>query len=254
MKSSFYIAHPGGGGQQGFSLLEVMIALAIMVSALVMVSQAQIDATIDTGRAKMMTVGTMLARAKMNEIEFELFEDGFPDFEENECGTFADEAYGGLDKFKWCYTIVKIELPENLDLQRAFGLGSEEDGEGISAPTSPLMSMLGSMGGGSGLSSLMSGGAMELIASQFGIIQNVIEQAIRRVTLTVSWGGGLRDNEITVIAYFTDPDVIDRQIMGGMGAPGAPVAPSAPGTPGAQGAPGTAQPAGRQPAPGPTGR
>ena len=217
-----------GAPQRGFTLLEVMVALAIMVSVLVWISQAHIDATVDTSRAKMMTVATMLARAKMNEIEFELMREGFSDFEEEECGAFDDESYGGLEKFKWCYSVEKIELPENLDLQRAFGLGTGEDGgesaesSGAPAPTpaSPLMSMLGGMGGGSGLGSMMSGPAAGLIASQFGIIRNVIEQAIRRVNLTVSWSEGFRDKELVIVAYFTDPNVIERQIMGGMGGMG----------------------------------
>lgn len=72
--------------------------------------------------------------------------------------------------------------------------------------------MGGQMGG---MASLMSQGAASLIASQFGIIRNVIEQAIRRVTLTVSWNEGSREREITLVLYLTDPNVIERQIMGG---------------------------------------
>jgi len=218
---------------KGFTLLEVMVALSIMAASLVWISQAHIDATMDTSRAKMMTVASMLARAKMNEVEFELIHEGFSDFEEEECGAFDDEGYGDLEKFKWCYLIEKIELPENLDLQRAFGLGGEDesfrDSEGASAtsqPTSPLMAMMGSMGGGSGLESMMAGGAAQLLASQFGIIKNVIEQAIRRVTLTVSWSEGFRDRELVIVAYFTNPEVIEGQIMGGMGGGGLPTQPT----------------------------
>jgi prepilin-type N-terminal cleavage/methylation domain-containing protein len=233
------------GNEKGFSLLEVMVALAILVTALVWVAQAQLDATMDSNRAKMMTVASQLARAKINEIEFLLRREGFSDFEEEECGDFGDEEYGEFEKFKWCYSVEKIELPENLNLQRALGLGGGEEGDGSEGSTppgslpsglssgalpggagGPLASMLGSMGGGA--SSLLSQGAASLIASQFGIIRNVIEQAIRRVNLTVSWNEGMRERELTIVLYLTDPKVIESQIMGGAG--------GMPGMPGATGA------------------
>ena len=213
--------HSNATRQTGFTLLEVMIALAILVTALVVVAQANMDATQDASRAKMLTVATMLARAKMNEIEFDLKHDGFSDFEEEECGDFGDDEYGGLAKFKWCYTVEKIELPENLDLQSMLGgQGADEEGEEGSSPSGPgaggpLSGMLGMLGGGAlgGGASPMAGMAASLLASQFGIIRNVIEQAIRRIILTVTWPEGAHDKSLTLVLYITDPDVVERGIM-----------------------------------------
>ncbi len=227
-------AHRRTATNAGFTLLEVMIALGILVTALVVVAEANMGATQDASRAKMLTVASMLARAKMNEIEFDLKHDGFSDFEEEECGDFSDDEYGGLAKFKWCYTIEKIELPENLDLQSMLGGqgGDQEDAEGGSpsgAPVGPMGGVLGMLGGGafgSGGSSPMGGMAASLLASQFGIIRNVIEQAIRRIILTVSWPDGASEKSLTLVLYITDPDVVERGIMspgsfmGGAGMPG----------------------------------
>ncbi len=213
--------HSGDSEQRGFTLLEVMIALAILVTALVVVAQANMGATRDASRAKMLTVATMLGRAKMNEIEFDLKHDGFSDFDEEECGDFGDDDYGGLAKFQWCYTIEKIELPENLDLQSMLGgqgqgqEGDEDSPSSPSAPASPFGGMLSMLGGGGmgGGASPMAGMAASLLASQFGVIRNVIEQAIRRIILTVSWPEGARDRSLTLVLYITDPDVVERGIM-----------------------------------------
>lgn len=210
----------GGKGVKGFTLLEVMVALGILLAALVYVAQAQMDATQDSNRAKMLTVASMLARAKMNEIEFDMRRDGFPEFEEEECGDFGDDVYGRFSKFKWCVNIDKVELPENLDLTTALGLGadgtsstSSTSGKGgaPSVASGPLAMLLGGMGGMEG----MGGMAAAIISSQFGMIKNVIEQAIRKVTLTVSWKEGRKEREFVVVTYITDANVIERNIMFG---------------------------------------
>ncbi len=221
--------------QAGFTLLEVMIALAILVMALVVVGQAHIDATRDSSRAKMLTVASLLARAKMNELEFQLKRDGFPEFEEEECGDFGDEEYGGLSKFSWCYTIEKIELPEDIDFQKLL-LGQnpagegEEEGEAESEggkSTTGLAGLLQNLGvpEDSSIMNLLNGPAAAMVASQFGMIRNVIEQSIRRIILTVSWPEGSKERSLTLVLYLTDPNVIERGIrspaslMGG-GLPG----------------------------------
>ena len=54
----------------------------------------------------------------------------------------------------------------------------------------------------------MSAGA-NAMSSQFGIIKDVLEQGIRRVTVTVSWVEGRKSQDVTVITYFTDPRKVD---------------------------------------------
>lgn len=218
-------------GSDGFTLLEVMVSLAILLGALVYIAQAHIDATRETSRAKMLTVATMLGKAKMNEIEADMFREGFSEFEEEDCGDFGDDVYGKFEKFKWCVLVEKIELPENLDLGKALGLttdttstfGSQSGSSPGSIPDpsqSPLAALLGGLGGMSGLGQAAAG----LISSQFGMIRNVIEQAIRRVTLTISWDDGIKKKQYVLVTYFSDPNVIDRGIMfgGGTGTGGIP--------------------------------
>ena len=218
---------PARGGDDGFSLLEVMIAMAILALSLTVVSQAQQSAMRQIRRSKMMTLATLLAREKMVDIEDDLFKDGFSDFEEEETGDFSEEGHKDL---QWRLKIEKVELPQQID---ADAIGDAVGG-GIG----------GSGTGGSGASGGLGGGMAQvggqLIGQQFQMFRNVLEQSIRRVHLEVSWPDGAEDRAVTVVAYFTDPRKVDAA-AGGAGALGgtagtttpgstSPTSPSLPGT------------------------
>lgn len=182
---------------EGFTLLEVMITLAILGMSLVTISQSQQNSMRAVNRAKWITVATMLARYKMVEVEDKLFEEGFSDFEEKETGDFKDD---GFEKLTYELQVDKIELPTNMDaqsLENAVGGGSAESGE--SAPQSSMLSM-----------------GTQMLSSQFEMIRNTLEQSIRRVQLKVEWKEGSRTQAVTVVGYFTDPRKIDAASGGGI--------------------------------------
>ncbi|PID39342.1 MAG: hypothetical protein CSA65_07560 [Proteobacteria bacterium] len=182
-------------GEVGFTLIEVMVALAILALSLTVISQAQQASMRQVVRSKMMTVATLLAREKMVDLEEDLFKEGFSDFEEEEKGDFDEE---GFKSYRWTLKIEKIELPESIDGEGLADAASGGNGSG-SGP--------GGAGGAGATGMGMLGGKM--MGQQFQMFRGVIENAIRRVSLKVSWNEGRRERAITVVAYFTDPRKID---------------------------------------------
>ncbi len=180
--------------ERGFTLIEVMVSLAILALALTVIGEAQQAAMRQVMRAKMMTVATLLAREKMVDVEDDLFKDGFSDFEEEETGDFDDEKF---PRYSWTLKIEKVEMPQSIDgkaLGDAAADGAEgSGGMGEKGPASTGMGMLGG----------------QMLGKQFEMFRNVIEAAIRRVSLKVAWKEGRRDRAITVVGYFTDPRKID---------------------------------------------
>lgn len=174
--------------QAGFTLLEVMLALAILALGLTMTSESQQMSMRQVSRAKMMTIATLLAREKMIEVEDELFEEGFSEFDEEDKGDFGRD----FKRFSYKLNIEKVELPAAADtdgLSQTLTEGAGGEGEGA----------------GGGMAAL--GGQM--IGQYLEMIRSVIEQSIRRVTLDVIWKEGRRERSITVSCYYTDPRKVD---------------------------------------------
>lgn len=193
--------------QLGFTLIEVMIGLAILAAALVVLLRGSSMNVAATQQARMMTAATELARSKMYDIEAELFEEGFSQLEESEDGEFDDE---GWPMIKWEYEISKIELP-NLGALEGFMGGDEEPGaEGAEGQSGGmlggLMGMAGGLGGSDG------GAGSGLISSQFEIFRNILEESIRKVHLTISYRVAGSDEKFSVDCYFTDPAAVKRVI------------------------------------------
>lgn len=96
--------------RQGFTLLEVMVAVTILAISLTVMMHFTGNTLIASGRAERMTVATMLAREKITEMEVQLAKamkgGEFPE-ERSEDGEF-DEPF---DDFRWRMEIRKVELP-----------------------------------------------------------------------------------------------------------------------------------------------
>jgi len=201
-------ARPGAAATAGFTLLEVMVALAILGSALVILSQSYQNSVRAANRAKMMTVAVLLARYKMVDVEDDLFEEGFSEFEEVDKGDFKDE---GFERYGYELTVDKVELPKNVnpsDITDMLGGSSDSSSSKSSSSDSsgsgaPKMSAMQMMGGG-------------IMAKQYQLIRRVLEEAIRRVQLKVTWKEWNRTKEITVVGYFTDPRKVDAAVGGSL--------------------------------------
>jgi len=94
----------------GFTLLEVMVAVAILAISMTTLLTFSGSTMIKSGRAEALTIATMLARQKMAEVEIDLIQaaktNEIPD-ERSESGTF-DEPFSD---YNWTMEIRKVELP-----------------------------------------------------------------------------------------------------------------------------------------------
>ncbi len=192
-------AYLGRAPSSGFTLLEVMIALAILAMSLITLSNSYQNSVRAASRSRLMTVATLLARYKMVEVEDDLFKDGFSDFEEEETGDFKDEDF---DRYTYVLKVDKVELPKSVNNQEATALmGSSTGGSSSSSSSGGSSSPLDMLGGG-------------MLSQSYDMIRKVLEKSIRRVQLSVKWKEGAIGREVTVVAYFTDARSIGAAASG----------------------------------------
>lgn len=182
--------------ERGFTLLEVVVALAILGISLGVLMDAQVSSLAAAGRARNITIATLLARSKMIDIEQKLFDDGFTLGDQEENGDFNDEGHAEI---KWKAKVMEVEL----DLARLGDLGGEAAG-----------GAKGKKGdeGGMGADGMLAG----LGAPIEGLIQG-IGQNMRIVDLTVTWPDGKYKESMRVRAVETKDDLGSAaQVPGGL--------------------------------------
>ncbi len=127
--------------ESGFTLLEVMIALLILAVSLAVLMQTQASSLAKAGKARDMTIATLLARSKMIDIEQQVYDEGFSQGEQTEKGNFEDEGY---PEITWEYRLAEIDLDLGMLSDLAGGFGQGDDGavggEGVDG-------IVGSLGG-----------------------------------------------------------------------------------------------------------
>lgn len=199
----------------GFTLLEVMIAVAILGLGLTVILTAQTGLFSSSKRAAIMSQAVGLARCKMSEIEEELLREGFQLTGEDEEGPCCEDEESEL-RCKW--SIIPVVLP---DLSQAgsadAGAGTESPGSSLDAlgeasdslasgDTSGAIGDLSDMGAASGGPSMGAGAlapmAMGMIYPQ---LKGMLEASIRKVTVRVVWSEGPLERDVTVTQYITNP-------------------------------------------------
>ena len=108
--SPWSVVH-GPWSQMGFSLLEVMVAVAILAISLLTLINFQGQAMVVVGRSEKLTLSTFLAREKMAEvllqIEKEQFQQGSLSEDKSESGAF-EKPY---ENYKWAWQMRKVAIP-----------------------------------------------------------------------------------------------------------------------------------------------
>ncbi|MCK9522163.1 MAG: prepilin-type N-terminal cleavage/methylation domain-containing protein [Proteobacteria bacterium] len=185
--------HRGDTQSHGFTIIEVMVAILLLATALVAVFGAQFGAISSTSYARDLTQAVELARCRMSEIELLLAEEGFQEgdvAESGECCQFLDDVPDINDTFV-CHTVVKtILFPTGVDL-----MGDDDDDDDFS--------LLGGLGLGEDATSTL--GIDSALEAFLPMVTDLLEQAIRRVTVSVQWQQGTREREFELVQYVTNP-------------------------------------------------
>jgi prepilin-type N-terminal cleavage/methylation domain-containing protein len=204
----------------GFSLLEVMVSVAILGLSLVLIVEMVTNNVRATHHARNVTTATFLARTKIAALEDDILHVGFSDTDQEDSGSFADE---GFPSFSWTTLIEAVELPADI-AQKTQQASTDQQQQS----NNPMMMMAGFLGG--------------MMSTIIEPIRQGLEQAVRRVTVHVVWNEPSRPEQVVdVVAYFTDPAKLDLALgTGAATAGGGPPAGTggAPGGGGTGGAPG----------------
>jgi len=222
---------------RGFSLLEVMVALAIFGLMLSGILAAQAGLSASNKKAANMGEATTLARCKMTELEEKLLKLGYPAIDDVDNGVVCCEG-AATSTFTCDYKVEKVTMPDpptsTMSMDGGVGalMGMGGDAGPAGGATLDLDGGLSSVGSALGMGT-GSGGAAGLVDMAMGIVypmmKPMMEASIRKITVTVRWKEGPSAQEFVLAQYVTNPQ--SGGFMGGMlgGDGGAPL-PTATGT------------------------
>lgn len=171
--------------RSGFTLLEVVIALAILGVAMYVLVSTQATAVIQTVESRKMLTGSYLAQQMMTEALLRLEQEGFTTADVEEEGDFSNwtedmglpddvEVGDSFDGYQWAYAIRKIDVQLGdvagaEDQLSAAGLGPSDDQQSAASGTEQGRD-LGDMG------------------VQPDMISEMLGPYIREVRVVVWWG------------------------------------------------------------------
>ena len=197
----------------GFTLLEVLVAVAILGLSLSSIFSSEAGAIKVANRARRTSYATVLARCKLGEIEELVMKDGLPAISASDTDECCEDAE--IEGYTCEWKIDRIVLPDQ---------GEEEGGvldEAAAGEGDPL--------GGQSLESMMSGGGAEMgglsemaMSYTYPVLKSTIEEQVRRVTVSVHWEEGAREHSFDVVQFMVadapiaagTQDAIDNAING----------------------------------------
>lgn len=180
---------------RGFSLLEVMVALAILSVGLVTLMQVQARSAQLAIEAREITVATMLARGKLYDCQTDLAKKGFSIGDYDEEGNFDEEGY---PTYFWECHAYKPELPtgevgDTSGAASAFGLGGAADAAAASGQPNPADEM-----------------GMSFLGPVISQLSTVMGDSIRELVVVVRWGTGEDQAEMTVTTHVIDKTAVQQ--------------------------------------------
>ncbi|RKG64910.1 prepilin-type N-terminal cleavage/methylation domain-containing protein [Corallococcus sp. CA054B] len=193
----------------GFTLLETMVAMAILSVALMAIFDLNSGAVANHVYTKRLTVAALLSRSKMTDLEQKLYDDGFEQDDDEQSGDFSDE---GWPQFKWRARIIAPKTdgvtPDQL-IGAIFNLPMGGGGDS-SDPLGGLASLFGG-GGGDGKggtppgsttsASPLGAGAMSMAQPMFTQMVDQLTKSVREVHLTVYWKEGTQVESVDVVTH-----------------------------------------------------
>lgn len=165
---------------EGFTLLEVMVAVAILAVAMSAIFSSEAGAVRLGIRAARTDTATILARCKMGEIEEMVLVEGLPAIEargDDGCCEGAE-----IEGYRCEWLVERVVLP---DVGLEEGAGGYDEGEEGDSPGGSSLNVADTM------DSVM-GGQVDSLVMDFAypILKPIIEEQVRRATVTVIWTEG----------------------------------------------------------------
>lgn len=216
--------------RRGFSLLEVLMAVALFGAVVTIILSAQAGLVASDRSAANMSQAIELGRCRMSELEEKELKLGFPEVEEKDTSPICcnDRDNPGFT-CEWKVERVLLPQPVSLGgdggLNSIFGAGMGLEG-GLPSPGSLQSGLPPTMlnpAGGAGLDfdagiqgmgsqlqqSFGGAGVSGLLSLVFSLVypslKPMLEAAIRKVTVVVHWREGKQDRDFTLQQYITNP-------------------------------------------------
>ena len=174
----------------GFSLLEVMLSLAILGMALVVLSRVVTGNEVAANHARMTTAATFLARTRISMMEQSLLEYGFTEMDGEDTGDFSQE---GFPSYRWYTNVERIELPAD-SAQKV-----QQASEKATQSTNPMEMLSGFMGG--------------FMSTLMDPIRLGLQESVRKLTVRIKWNeAGKPEQVIEVVSFLTDPSRLETAV------------------------------------------
>ncbi len=199
----------------GFTLLEVLIATAILSLSLTAIFSAQGGAVRAVARARHMDVAIGLARCKMSEIEEQLRVDGFPELDQEETGACCEGNEDGFMSCRW--QVERATFPDaqlgGLDLDASLEPGKMDNikdpfaGRSEDGAAGDLSTLAGNLAGGGDEGGIggVDGVASMVMGLVYPDLKVMLEASTRRVTVVVHWPEGKNEQTMVVSQWLTKP-------------------------------------------------
>ena len=213
---------------RGFTLLEVLVALAILGLGLTSILSAQAGLFASSARSAFVTAASNLARCKLSEVEVKLLREGYQLTEQKGEGNCCEDEDESTFTCNWI--VEPVILPEmNMSLNQDGGTSSapagssflsgfnpsDTSGLGAGNPLGALGGLVPGLGGtnspfgmlssGSGSGAGLGGLATMALSIVYPTLKPMLEASIRRVTVSVKWHEGVSKRDFSVVEYVTNP-------------------------------------------------
>ncbi len=205
---------------RGFTILEVMVAVAILGLGLTAILSAQFSAVAGVVQARNISLAIGLARCKMSEVEEQLVRDGFPELDETASGPCCEDDDSAIT-CEWQVSkpvfpdpeLGKLDLDTDMDSLGALGnlMKGPADGSktgGGNPPAGGISQITDALGGGD-VAELAAGGVGGLAAMVMSMVypdlKALFEASTRRVSVIVSWREGSRVRDFEILQWITHP-------------------------------------------------
>lgn len=158
-------------GSSGFTLLEVLIAISIMVIGVGTVLMIESNSMQATDKARRVTVAAMLAKRTMVQAEMDFEGKTFNDLKESESGNFESP----FESYQWTRTIKEVEFPNLSPGKEASKLAGGDDPNANS--NNDMMTSM---------------------------VTGFLSKGLREVTVSIRWPRGKGFQEMSVTQYWVN--------------------------------------------------